>query len=115
METRGSEDPADWARTIREHYTIDLADQYRCGSSRQFYLYLRDRLERQGIFVQCFTDVPVDVVRGFSIYDEKMPIIGINDADRVPAKSPSLIYELVHLFYVSAQYSTPRSSTNFVG
>ena len=92
-----SEDPADWTKTIRAHYAIDLSDQYRCGSSRQFYLYLRERLERQGIFVQCFTDVPVDVVRGFSIYDERMPIIGINNEDRTPAKSFSLIHELVHL------------------
>ena len=92
-----SEDPADWAKIIREYYALSLADQYRCGSSRQFYLYLRERLERQGIFVQCFTDVSVDIVRGFSIYDAKMPIIGINNEDRAPAKSFSLIHELVHL------------------
>lgn len=93
-----TEDPADWAKTIREHFAIDLADQYRCSSSRQFYLFLRERLERKGIFVQCFTDVPLDVVRGFSVYEEKMPVIGINDEDRPPAKSFSLIHELVHLF-----------------
>ena len=92
-----SEDPIDWAKTIREHFSIGLADQYRCSSSRQFYLYLRERMERKGIFVQCFTDVPVDVVRGFSVYEEKLPVIGINNEDRPPAKSFSLIHELVHL------------------
>lgn len=92
-----SEDPAEWAKTIRSHYAIALKDQYSCSSLRKFYLYLRERLEKQGIFVQCFTNVPVNVVRGFSIYDEKMPIIGINDKDRTPAKSFSLIHELVHL------------------
>ena len=96
--TISTEDPADWAKTIRNFYAVDLADQYRCGSSRQFYLYLRERLERKGIFVQCFTDVPVDVVRGFSVYNETLPIIGINDDDHAPAKSFSLIHELVHLF-----------------
>lgn len=92
-----TEDPVEWAKSIRKYYEVDLADQYRCSSSRQFYLYLRERLERKGIFVQCFTDVPVDTVRGFSVYMEKLPIIGINNDDRVPAKSFSLIHELVHL------------------
>ena len=89
--------PADWAKKIREHFSIDIKDQYKCSSSRQFYLYLRERLENKGIFVQCFTDVPVEIVRGFSIYEQELPIIGINDNDRPPAKSFSLIHELVHL------------------
>lgn len=92
-----SEDPSEWANTIRKYFAIDLGDQYKCSSARQFYLYLRDRLERKGIFVQCFTDVPIEVVRGFSVYDEKMPVIGINNDDHAPAKSFSLIHELAHL------------------
>ena len=92
-----TDDPADWAKKIREHFSIDIKDQYKCSSSRQFYLYLRERLENKGIFVQCFTDVPVEIVRGFSIYEQDLPIIGINDNDRPPAKSFSLIHELVHL------------------
>ena len=92
-----AEEPADWAKTIREYFAIELKDQYKCCSARQFYLYLRDKLERKGIFVQCFTDVPVEVVRGFSIYESELPVIGINDDDRSPAKSFSLIHELVHL------------------
>lgn len=92
-----TDDPADWAKKIREHFSIDIKDQYKCSSSRQFYLYLRERLENKGIFVQCFTDVPVEIVRGFSIYEQELPIIGINDNDRPPAKSFSLIHELVHL------------------
>lgn len=92
-----SADPTAWAKTIRKHFAIDLSDQYKCNSSRQFYLYLRGRLEDKGIFVQGFTDVSVDVVRGFSVYDEMLPVIGINSEDRAPAKSFSLIHELVHL------------------
>ncbi len=92
-----TEDPTDWARTIRDHFTIELREQYKCSSARKFYLYLRERLEQKGVFVQCFTDVPVEVVRGFSIYDKKLPVIGINDDDRPPAKAFSLIHELVHI------------------
>ncbi len=92
-----NDNPIDWAHAIRQHYAIDLKDQYRCTSSRKFYLYLREKLEQNGVFVQCFTDVPVEIVRGFAIYEQELPIIGINDDDRPPAKSFSLIHELVHL------------------
>ncbi len=92
-----SDDPAEWASMIRDYFNIDLDVQFKSGSARQFYLYLRNTLESHGIFVQCFTDVPVEVARGFSIYENDLPIIGINDEDRPPAKSFTLIHELVHL------------------
>lgn len=92
-----TDSPIDLAHAIRQHYAIDLRDQYRCTSSRKFYLYLREKLEQKGVFVQCFTDVPVEIVRGFAIYEQELPIIGVNDDDRPPAKSFSLIHELVHL------------------
>ena len=91
------EDPADWANTIRSFYEIDLGDQYKCRSPRKLYLYLREKLESKGAFVQCFTDVSVETVRGFSVYEKELPIIGINSDDRAPAKSFSLIHELVHI------------------
>ncbi|MBR4435666.1 MAG: ImmA/IrrE family metallo-endopeptidase [Clostridia bacterium] len=86
-----------WALEIRKHFGIDIREQYKLKSSRQLYLYLRDKIERCGIFVHCFTGVPVEVVRGFSIYEQQLPMIGVNDSDRPPAKAFSLIHELVHL------------------
>lgn len=92
------EDPIVWAKRIRELFDIQLDVQFKCTSSRKFYLYLRDKIENAGIFVHCFTDVPMEVARAFAIYDNVMPIIGINDEDRPPAKSFSMIHELVHIF-----------------
>lgn len=91
-------DPYYWANKIRSIFGLDLSFQYKCPSARQFYLYLRSRIESLGIFIHCFTDVPVEIVRGIAIYDEKIPIIGINAHDRPPAKSFSIIHELVHIF-----------------
>ena len=54
-------------------------------------------MEIKGIFVQCFIDVPVELVRGFSLYYDGLPVIGINNEDCFSAKSFSLIHELVHL------------------
>ena len=91
-------DPQIWANAIREQFSISLEQQYKCNSARQFYLYLRDKIESEGVFIHCFTDVPIDTARGFAIYYTDLPIIGINDEDRPPAKSFSIIHELVHLF-----------------
>lgn len=91
-------DPQIWANAIREQFSISLEQQYKCNSARQFYLYLREKIESEGVFIHCFTDVPIDTARGFAIYYADLPIIGINDEDRPPAKSFSIIHELVHLF-----------------
>ena len=92
------DDPILWAKSIRELFNIQLDVQYKCTSSRKFYLYLREKIEAAGIFVHCFTDVPMEMARALAIYDKDMPIIGLNDEDRPPAKSFSMIHELVHIF-----------------
>lgn len=92
-----SEDSKIWANYIRQALFLDLQEQFRCTSRRKLYLLLRERIESQGIFVQCFRDVPVEVLRGIAICDGKVPIIGLNEEDRPPAKSFSMIHELVHI------------------
>ncbi len=92
------DDPILWARRIRELLDVQLDEQYKCASPRKFYLYLREKVEAVGIFVHCFTDVPMEMARALAIYDGTMPIIGLNDEDRPPAKSFSMIHELVHIF-----------------
>lgn len=92
------EDVTLWASEIRRFFDIRLDTQYKCTSQRKFYLYLRSQIEKRGIFVHCFTDVPLAVARGLAIYDSSTPIIGVNEDDRPPAKSFSIIHEIVHLF-----------------
>ena len=87
----------EWARIIREYFDISLSEQYRCGSKRKFYLYLREKIEAKGIIIQGFQKVDVGTLRGVAIVDDSMPIIGINDEDRYPAKSFSILHELVHI------------------
>ena len=73
-----SNDSFVWANEIRNYFGLDIEEQYKCTSTRQFYLYLRERVEKKGIFVHCFTDVSLEEARGFAIYDKDVPIIGIN-------------------------------------
>ena len=88
---------SEWARIIREYFDLKLSDQYKCASRRKFYLYLREKIEAKGIFIQGFQKVDVGTLRGVAIVDNSMPIIGINDDDRYPAKSFSILHELVHI------------------
>jgi len=88
---------AEYTKTIREFFDLKLEDQFKLASSRQFYLYIRQKIGSKGIFIHCFTGVDVEIARGISMYDEIAPIIGINENDRYPAKAFSLIHELVHI------------------
>ena len=92
-----STDIKEWASYIRKYLQLSITDQYRCPTTRQFYLYVRKKVEDAGAFVQCFSHVPVEDARGIAIYYDYLPVIGLNDDDRFPAKSFSIIHELVHL------------------
>jgi|BioPla2DNA2_1021312.scaffolds.fasta_scaffold06897_8 Zn-dependent peptidase ImmA (M78 family) len=94
---RETVDVAEYAKIIRTYFGLELDIQLRLQSARQFYLYLRQQIESKGIFIHCFTGVDVEIARGISIFNESTPIIGINDNDRYPAKSFSIIHELVHI------------------
>ena len=93
----GNASVIEYAKTIRAFFGIRLEDQFKLTSSRQFYLYVRQKIESKGIFVHCFTGVDVETVRGISIFNDTAPIIGINENDRYPAKTFTIIHELVHI------------------
>lgn len=93
-----------WANWIRKSFMIDEAIQLKCKSTRQFYLYVRNQIEQKGILVQGFKSVDVETLRGVSIFFDIMPIIGINENDRYPAKIFSMIHELVHLLKNDPSY-----------
>ena len=92
-----SEDIKFWAKEIRRIFNLDIIKQYKTPSTRQFYLYVREQIEKQNIMVSCFSKVPFEVARGLSIYNKVFPIIGVNDNDRYPAKTFTIIHELVHI------------------
>ena len=85
------------AEAIRRVFGIELAEQFKKPSARQFYLYVRQMIEAKGVYIQCFSGVDLEEARGIAIYEDTLPIIGINENDRPPAKTFSIIHELVHL------------------
>ena len=110
--------PSEWAQEIRDYFELSLSKQYRTNSKRQFYLYLRDKIESKGVFIQGFRRVDISELRGVAICDNLMPIIGINENDRPPAKSFTIIHELVHIIKRTSSicndiYSSPDNEEVF--
>ena len=90
-------DVKQWADSIRQIFKLELKDQCSLPSKRKFYLYIRNKIEKQGVFIQGFSGVDTEIARGVAIYNDIYPIIGINNDDRYPAKTFSIIHELVHI------------------
>lgn len=93
----GPDDVNLWARIIRNALGLSAELQYKCPSARQLYLLVRNAAEEAGVFIHCFTGIDTEIVRGFAVYDDVLPIIGLNNDDRYPAKTFSIIHELVHI------------------
>lgn len=109
--TINSNNPRVWAIEIRRFLDLNINEQFRMPSSRKYYLYLRNKVEEKGIFVHCFNGVSVDEIRGFAIYDKIQPIIGLNAEDRYPAKSFSIIHELVHIIKRESAFCNDNYNT----
>jgi Zn-dependent peptidase ImmA (M78 family)/transcriptional regulator with XRE-family HTH domain len=92
------------AKAIRTYFNITIDAQLRTSSKRKFYLFVRKQIEAKGIMIQCYTGVDVRCARGVSVFFDKLPIIGINDADRYPAKTFTIIHELIHILKRSSTY-----------
>jgi Zn-dependent peptidase ImmA (M78 family) len=90
-------DVIEFSTAIRTFFNIYLNEQFNLPSKRKFYLYIRKQVEAKGVFIHCFSGVPLETIRGIAIYDNTVPIIGINQNDRYPAMTFSIIHELVHL------------------
>ena len=103
----------EWADMIRNNFEIKLEDQFRSKSCRKFYLYIRKKIENKGIFIQGFQKVDASTLRGVAIVDNVMPIIGINDDDRYPAKSFSIIHELVHIIKRTSSICNSMFESNY--
>ena len=93
------------AKTIIETLSFDLTVFRSKRTTRDAFSYLRERIERNGIFVLLLSDlgshhttIPVEVFRGFAFVDDLAPFIVINRKDAVSAWSFTALHEVAHLW-----------------
>lgn len=85
--------------------SFDIEEFRERRNARDAFVYLRQRIESQGIFVLLKSDlgshhtaIPVEVFRGFAVADHIAPFIVINRRDAVSAWSFTALHEVAHLW-----------------
>jgi Zn-dependent peptidase ImmA (M78 family) len=88
--------PNEGANRAREFLQWDLALQVGAPSSSEIARALRARMEDKGILV---LQLPMseDGARGFSLYDERAPLLAANTAYITEARVFTFLHELAHL------------------
>jgi len=67
-------------------------------SPQEFLEFLITKLEGLGVLVFQFYNIKSEELRGYAIYHDKLPIIGINATEHPHGKIFTLFHELTHLF-----------------
>lgn len=107
----GSDTPDRAAQKLREYLNV-ASDAHRhwstANDARRFWF---QRLENAGVLVFQFT-APLELARGFSIFEEYLPVISANSKDADVARIFTAIHELTHLASRS-NHRTPREEEEF--
>lgn len=82
---------------LREILSVSYDEQSSWRDPREAFNSWRNRIELLDILVFQAADVPLKVMRGYSIFFDVLPIIGINRKDTYNARSFSLLHEMTHL------------------
>lgn len=72
---------------------------------REKLTYWIDRVEQLGVLVFQFYGIDVEYMRGYALYYDKLPIIGINNKEHENGQKFTLFHELAHLILKSEGFS----------
>ena len=87
------------ANNIRDFLGLNWETQKNWKDSRLAFNAIREIIEEKCIAVFQLTDIKVQECRGFSIYEELIPVIAINRKDSYTGRIFSLIHEFIHLCF----------------
>lgn len=93
------------SNSIKETIQLDISEFRRQSDPEEAFKYLRDKVEKAGVFVLLIgnlgshhTTINSDVFRGFALADNVAPFVIVNDQDSRAAWSFTLIHELTHIW-----------------
>ena len=90
-----------WAEKTRELLGVDIDQQKRWGEEREAFQHWRDAITDKGVFI--FKDAfHEDGYSGFCLYNEKFPLIFVNNSVVVTRQIFTLFHELAHLIFRSS-------------
>lgn len=86
------------ATTVRRYLSVDLSSQFSQKSAADAFKFWRNILEKNGVFV--FKDAfKEDSFSGFCLYDDRFPVIYVNNSKPFTRQSFTLFHELAHLLF----------------
>jgi transcriptional regulator with XRE-family HTH domain len=91
------EDPEDIAQRIRADLGVAFDEQERWNKTYEAMNEWRARIERRGILVLQMSGVEVEEARAFSIFENELPVITINNRDAPAGRVLSMHHELAHI------------------
>jgi Zn-dependent peptidase ImmA (M78 family)/DNA-binding XRE family transcriptional regulator len=91
------DEPAAAAGRMREHLGITVEAQTGFANAPEALNSWVRAVEAQGVLVFQMSRVSPDVCRGFSVYEDVLPVIVLNGADGPGARQFTLFHELAHL------------------
>jgi Zn-dependent peptidase ImmA (M78 family)/transcriptional regulator with XRE-family HTH domain len=89
-------DPEEAGASVRSYLGISAEDQLGWTSSSQALKAWRELIEKSGVFVFLLS-LGKDACRGFSLWDERSPVIAVNTAWNHEARIFTLFHEYGHL------------------
>ena len=96
---------SDMGKQVREYLSVTLDEQSSFGTSEDTFKAWRKILEDFGVFI--FKDAfKEDDFSGFCIYDEKFPIIYVNNSKSFNRQIFTLFHELAHLLFKTGGVDT---------
>lgn len=95
LEATLNDDPEAVGRAIRSSLGTDKHPNW--GSAYDSFNFWRSKLENAGILVFQAQKIEREEMRGFSINNRPLPVIVLNIKDSPPARTFTMVHELVHL------------------
>ena len=101
--------PGDVASRVRRSFDLSIDEQVNCDTASAFFKLLRSKFESFGVYVFLLS-LGENSIRGFSIWDDYAPVIGINTTGWNPeSRIFTLLHELGHLLVRSSSACSYRS------
>lgn len=94
-------EPDQTARLLRQALGVSLADQIEASDQYAALALWIDAIEALGVLVFQASHVSVEEARGFSLANDRLPVIVLNGADSARARSFTLAHEIAHLAFRS--------------
>lgn len=100
---------ADMAKRVREYLSISIETQAEWKNANEAFKGWRDAVESCGVFVfkEAFKD---EAVSGFCLFDERFPVIYINNSKPDTRQTFTLFHELAHLLSRTGGIDKPIES-----